>query len=77
MRDARKKESRTLTFVAVAFSAATLKFVVGGVTLGDLGTLPAMGGGEYAAAVGTVLAIWLGREWTEKTQGGKDADVDQ
>lgn len=64
--DSRGNESKTLVFVAISWLAVTGKFVVAGLVLGPLGTAPAMGAGEYGAAVLAILTIWLGREWTEK-----------
>lgn len=66
MRDARGRESKTLTFVTVSWAALVAKFLAAGVALGPLGTQPSMSGTEFGTAVAAVLAIWLGREWTEK-----------
>lgn len=64
--DSRGKQSRTLFFVAVSWAAVLIKFVIAGAHLGPLGTMPTMGAGEFGAAVMAILAIWLGREWTDK-----------
>ncbi len=64
--DARGKQSRTLFFVAVSWVVVLVKFAVAGVSLGSLGVMPAMTATEFGAAVAAILAIWLGREWTEK-----------
>jgi len=64
--DSRNKESTTLLFVAVAFVVVIIKFVLAGLSLGVLGVVPAMSGGEFAMAVGAVLGVWLTREWKEK-----------
>lgn len=66
IRDARGRPSRTLPFVAVAWAVTTLKFLVAGLSLGPLGTAPAMGAGEYGAAMATILGIWVAREWRAK-----------
>lgn len=63
--DSRGKQSITLAFVAISWLVVVVKFALGGI-----GDVPVMSGTEFAAAVGAVLAIWLGREWTEKTKGG-------
>lgn len=64
--DSRGKQSRTLFFVSVSWAAVLIKFTLAGVKLGPLGTMPLMGAGEFGAAVMAILAIWLGREFTEK-----------
>ncbi len=64
--DARGQQSRTLFFVAVSWFAVLVKFVVAGVSMGPLGVMPAMTASEFGGAVLMILAIWLGREWTEK-----------
>jgi hypothetical protein len=56
-KDTRGKESLTLTFVALSWLASTAMFLWNG-TAADLAS--------YGTAVGVILAIWLGREWTEK-----------
>lgn len=64
--DSRGKQSVTLFFVAVSWAVVTIKFFTAGAKLGALGVMPAIGAGEYGSAVALILAIWLGREWTEK-----------
>lgn len=66
MKDGRGCQSKTLTFVAVSWFALLVKFVIAGMTLGPLGTMPTMSAIDFGSAVTAVLAIWLGREWTEK-----------
>lgn len=68
MKDSRGKKSTTLFFVAVTWAVLVGKFALAGVTIGDYGTFPEMTGGEFAAAVGAILGIWLGREYTEKVK---------
>lgn len=63
----RGKQSTTLLFVTLSWSAVFAKFVVAGVDLGPLGIMPPMGAGEFGSAVALILAIWLGREWQEKS----------
>jgi uncharacterized membrane protein YfcA len=60
--DSRGKQSITLFFVAVAFGAVVYKFISSD-----------MSGTDFGVAVGAVLGIWLGREWTEKI-GGQRAE---
>lgn len=66
--DARGNQSKTLMFVTVSWLVVVVKFTVAGINLGPLGVMPAMSAGEFGAAVALILAIWLGREWREKTK---------
>jgi len=66
LKDSRGKESTTLSFVTLSFFAIFIKFILAGVNMGPLGTMPAMSATEFAASVTVVMLIWLGREWTEK-----------
>ena len=68
--DSRGRQSKTLTFVAIAFAAVVLRFLGAGLELGPLGEVPAMGGGEFAAAIAAVLGIWLGREYQARGKEG-------
>lgn len=68
MRDTRGKESITLRFVAVSWAVVTVKFAAAGLTLPVVGAIPEMEVGAYGLAVAGILAIWLGREWTEKVK---------
>lgn len=65
MNDSRGRKSKTLIFVSIAFAVTTAKFAVGGVET-EFVSFQEFGGGEYAAAIGAILGIWLGREYTEK-----------
>jgi len=58
IKDSRGRESTTLLFVAASWFAATSMFMWKG-GAADLAS--------YGLAVGAILGIWLGREWTEKT----------
>lgn len=65
-RDTRGRESRTLWFVAVAFTLVSIRFVLGGLDLtwGAMRyTLASSGLLDYGASVTAILMIWLGREW--------------
>lgn len=61
IKDSRGRESHTLMFVAVSWLAVTMRYVASGFV-----DIPATTATEYGGAVGMILAIWLGREWTEK-----------
>lgn len=63
----RGKESTTLFFVTVSWSLVAVKFLVAGVDLGLFGLMPPMTALEFGGAVAFILAIWLGREWQEKS----------
>ena len=64
MNDSRGQRSLTLPFVAVSWAVVTVAFVRSWLVPAD-GMAP-MGGGEYGSAVALILAIWIGREATEK-----------
>lgn len=66
IKDSRGRESHTLLFVALAALVLIYKFAVAGLTIWGL-TFPAMSAGEFGMAFAAVLAIWLGREWADKT----------
>lgn len=66
VKDSRGKKSITLLFVTVSWMIASIKFLISGMTLPLIGVQQVIGVGEYGTAVGFILAIWLGREWTEK-----------
>jgi len=66
IKDSRGKESITLTFVALSWSAVWLKFVLAGATLPIFGLVPLMSATEFGLATAGILAIWLGREWADK-----------
>ncbi len=66
IKDSRGRESHTLLFVALAALVLIYKFALAGLTLWGL-TFPAMSASEFGIAFAAVLAVWLGREWKEKT----------
>jgi hypothetical protein len=66
MKDSRGRESITLTFVAASWLVVWVKYLLAGLVLPVLGAVPPMTATEFGLAVAGVLAIWLGREWTEK-----------
>ena len=57
IKDSRGRESTTLLFVAASWFAVTSMFMWKG-TSADLAS--------YGMAVAAIMAIWLGREWTDK-----------
>ena len=66
IKDSRGRESHTLLFVALAALVLIYKFALAGLTLYGL-TVPAMSASEFGIAFAAILAVWLGREWKEKT----------
>jgi len=66
IKDSRGRESHTLLFVALAALVLIYKFAVAGLMLWGL-TFPDMSATEFGIAFAAVLAVWLGREWTDKT----------
>lgn len=66
IRDSRGRESHTLLFVALAALALVVKFCAASLTVLGVGPFPAMSAGEFGLAFAGVMAVWLGREWTNK-----------
>lgn len=66
LKDTRGRESKTLSFVTLAFFALLFKFIGAGLDLPVIGEFPEMGAQEFGVAVAAILTIWIGREWTEK-----------
>lgn len=66
MRDGRGRESTTLFFVRVTWLVMTIKFLGSGVVISGVTLSPDINIADFGLAVSAVLAIWLGREWTEK-----------
>jgi len=64
--DSRGNQSITLLMVVIAFAVTTVKFLIAGMTLPVIGQQAAMTASEYGMAFAAELAVWLGREWTEK-----------
>ena len=60
MIDSKGRESRTLKFVSIAFSLISAAFALSWI---DGDGIPL---GEYGAAVGMILAPWVGREWVKR-----------
>ena len=69
LKDSRGRESMTLSLIVPAWLALLVKFILAGLTLPVFGEVPAMSATEFGIAMAGVLAIWLGREWTEKKGG--------
>lgn len=65
VKDSRGRESHTLLFVALAALVLVYKFAVAGTSLLGV-TWPAMSASEFGLAFAGIMAVWLGREWTEK-----------
>jgi len=57
LKDSRGRESTTLSFVSASWFAVTVMFIWKGSAADIM---------QYGTAVGAILLIWLGREWTEK-----------
>lgn len=66
IKDSRGSPSTTLTFVVISLGVVLVKFLFAGMTIPHLGQVPPMDGINFAAAAGAILAIWYGREKTEK-----------
>lgn len=64
----KEKKSTTLFFVSVSWAAVLFKFIVAGMTLPVIGQQAAMTASEFGMAIAGILAIWLGREYTEKVK---------
>jgi|PlaIllAssembly_1097288.scaffolds.fasta_scaffold00079_21 hypothetical protein len=69
IKDTRGRESRTLFFVGVSWLVITARFVLsflGGV-VEEFAALSQVSILDYAKGVTVIMAIWLGREWLDKT----------
>lgn len=75
--DSRGRESTTLAFVRLSWLILTVKYAIGGMSLGKLGSAPVVDTTAYGAAVALVLGIWLGREWSDKKAGADPAQGDR
>lgn len=73
-KDARGRESRTLAFVGMTWLLMTIRFALGGLgaSLGgfkfEIGATLMV---DYGAATAAVLAVWLGREFTQNQPKAK------
>ena len=74
-RDSKGRESRTLTFVSIAFFLLSIRFFFSGMQL-DFGwwhwEFSTAGLVDYGAAIAAVLSIWLGREWIQERASRKE-----
>lgn len=70
LKDSRGRESTTLAFVSATWLAIWIKYLFAGATLPLFGSVPPMSATEFSLATAGVLAIWLGREWTDKKING-------
>ena len=66
LKDARGRESITLTFVAVSFAILQIKFLLAGITISPELTIPPMSAEAFGLSTAGILAVWLGREWVDK-----------
>jgi hypothetical protein len=64
------KQSVTLTLLLVGFAVCTLKLLFGGTAIGPL-TLSPFSGGDYAAAVGALGALYWARRNAATASSGK------
>ena len=65
IKDSRGRESTTLMFVTLSWLVVTGIFLWKGSAADIL---------NYGTAVAAILAIWLGREWTEKRGGSNGTE---
>lgn len=68
------KPSTTMTAFIVGFAVVNLKLLISGLTLGGY-TMAAFSGGEYAAAVGALGAIYVMRR--SQGKGGADGSTEE
>lgn len=66
IKDSRGRESHTLLFVASAAAVLVVKFSLAGLSVFGVGPFPAMTAGEFGISFAGIMAVWLGREWTDK-----------
>ena len=70
LKDSSGKKSVTMTAFVLGFVVANLKLLFSGMTIGGL-TLQAFTGGEYAAAIGALGAVYTLRRNFGDTSGTK------
>ena len=68
VKDSRGRESHTLLFVGFAAVILNVRFALAGFKIFDIGIMPGMTAIEFGTAFGLVMAVWLGREWTDKVK---------
>jgi len=73
IKDSKGEPSVTMTAFVTGFLIVNLKLIASGMTIGGI-TLTAFTGGEYAAAVGALGAVYVLRRSTEKSKdNGKES----
>ena len=65
VKDTRGRESTTLFFCSLSWLAILIKFIFASTKAFGI-EWPAVTLTEFGGATALILAIWLGREWTEK-----------
>lgn len=66
IKDSSDRESHTLLFVTLAVLPLVVKFTLAGFIVPVLGLVAPMSPTEFGLAFGTIMAVWLGREWIKK-----------
>jgi hypothetical protein len=66
MMDEGGRESRTLSFVSVAFWVITIKYVLSNLDLHFFGAQAPVSMTEYASSFALIIGVWIGREWVKK-----------
>jgi hypothetical protein len=74
LKDTDGKPSLTATLLVSGFTVCTLKLLVSGLEIGSI-KLGVFGGGDYAAAVGALGALyWARRNVSNANSGSNDAN---
>ena len=68
--DSRGRESHTLFWVSVGLSVLVIKFAFAGLTINGT-QMPNITATEFGLSFSGIMAVWLGREWTNKTKVDK------
>lgn len=71
LKDSNGHKSTTVTAFVLGFIVVNLKLLVSGLTLAGY-EMSAFSGGDYAAAVGALGAIYVMRRATNKSKGDSD-----
>jgi len=68
IKDSRGNPSSVLSMTVVGVISVIGKFLAAGLTLPLVGTVPPMSAGEFSAAFGVVVGVWVAHENNKRKQ---------